>query len=502
MGAVFDITVIGAELLELVVFMDNSPAQMAFSEEIVKILSEFNKQNLFGMEIDTKTLVDSSKDTLGNMQKAFLCWTYNNNDTDSEKNYSNYLKLFCKSQEKYFIAANGGSPKISVADIPAVKEKYIQNLSTNPESFIALKDFFAGYIYGYFFNYISEQVIMREYAELLVCLGIMSQKIPSNDKSIMKILPKMSKLLENDRFKYISGELPISLMLDIITGRFNLTGISDIERLKIRTEIQGIMTTEYDYNINDELIRDSVLCDIFEHLGKQFVSAPDFAGGFFKTCFGGTRTFTDGDREDFGIYTPEFITELINKKCAEDFQTSGSDETHFSADYSLSGSVNGFLYPLITKSSGIYHISEIYLYNLFPMLHESIYEETNVDLLPVAMFPFITPAFTTDAVRNLAGISDSSYVIRKDKKALLEKISALENDITRQDAKMLILELILPAISGNMDAESYNSFVFDHVIDTKLFENYIRFRAENIVKAGLASRDSKKSLLDKINSLV
>ncbi|MDR0903323.1 MAG: hypothetical protein LBM59_01670 [Ruminococcus sp.] len=502
MGATFDITVIGAELLELVVFMDNSPAYMAFSEEIVKILSEFNKTGIFGMEIDTAALVDSSKDTLTNMQRAFLCWTFNNNDTDSDRNYFNYLKLFCKSQEKYFIAANDGSPKITVTEIPAVKQKYLNYLSTNPESFIALKDFFAGYIYGYFFNYISEQLIMRDYAELLVCLGIMSNKIPSSGTASMKMLPRMSKLLENDRFKYISGELPLSLVLDIITGRFNLTGISDRERLKIRSEIQNIITVDYEDSVNDDLIRDNIICELFEKLGKEFVSAPAFADSFFRTCFGGIRTFTDGDREDFGIFTPEYITELINKKCNEDFDSSYSDETRFHADYSLSGSNNGFLYPLITKSAGIYHISEIYLYNLFPALHDSIYIEIDENDLPLSMYQFSTPAFKTDVVRTLGGLPDSTFVIRKDKKDLVDRIKATMADDTGNDAKMYVLELLLPAVSGNMDAASYNRFVIENLLATKLFEKYVRFRAEKVIKSGLSSIDSKKALLDKINSLI
>ncbi|MDR0986615.1 MAG: hypothetical protein LBL98_02815 [Ruminococcus sp.] len=501
MGATFDITVIGAELLELVVFMDNSPAYMAFSEEIVKILSEFNKTGIFGMEIDTAALVDSSKDTLTNMQRAFLCWTFNNNDTDSDKNYFNYLKLFCKSQEKYFIAANDGSPKITVTDIPAVKKKYIDFLSTTPESYVALKDFFAGYIYGYFFNYISEQLIMRDYAELLVCLGIMSNKIPSSGTASMKMLPRMSKLLENDRFKYISGELPLSLVLDIITGRFNLAGITDKEKIKIRSEIQGIITEDYDYTINDGLIKDSVISDIFEKLGKEFVSAPAFADSFFRTSFGGIRNFADGDREDFGIFTPEYITELINNKCTEDFDANYSDETRFHADYSLSGSITGFLYPLITKSAGIYHISEIYLYNLFPSLHDNIYTPIDENDLPLSWYQFATPAFKTDVVRTLGGLPDSSFVIRKDKKDLVDRIKAVMADDSGNDAKLYVLELLLSVVSGNMDAASYNKFVIENFFATKLFEKYIRFRAEKVIKSGLSSIDSKKDLLDKINEL-
>jgi hypothetical protein len=502
MGATFDITVIGAELLDNVVYMENSPAYLAFSEEIIKILSDFNKTNLFSFEIDTADLIEHSKDTLHSMQRAFLQWTFYEHETD--KNYHSYLKLFCKSQEKYIAAANGGLKKIAVADIPDVKKRYLDNLVSNPEAFTSVKDFFAGYIYGYFFNYISEQVIMREYAELLVCIGIMSQKIKGSGNAAMKILPRMGKLLDNDRFKYISGELPLSLIMDIIADRFNLTGLSDPEVEKIRAEIQNIITAEYDYNINDDLIKDSVLCDVFDKLGKQFVSAPDFAGGIFRTCFEGVRTFTDGDREDFGIYSPEYLTGLINIKCDDNFDGFYADDNPFSPDYTLSGNFKGFQYPLIVKSSGIYQFSEIFLYALFPALHSQIYVPVEEADLPFTMFPFIESVLRTDAVRGIGGIADQSCMIRLDKQPILAEITAIMADLKIQDRdrKMTVLERILSVVSGNMDVAGFNTFVSDNVFNTKLFENYIRFRLEAIIQTGLANRDTKKGLLDKINSLV
>jgi hypothetical protein len=501
MGATFDVTVIGAELLDNVVFMENSPAYLAFSEEIIKILSDFNKTNLFSFEIDTAELVEHSKDTLHNMQKAFLQWTFYESDTD--KNYRSYLKLFCKSQEKYIVAANEGLKKISIDDIPAVKKKYLDNLVKNPEAFTSVKDFFAGYIYGYFFNYISEQVVMREYAELLVCLGIMSQKIRSTGNAAMKILPRMGKLLDNDRFKYISGELPLAVIMDIIVDRFNLENLTEAETAKVRAEIQNIITTEFDYNINDDLIKDSVLCDVFDKLGKQFVSAPDFAGGIFRTCFEGVRTFTDGDREDFGIYTPEYITGLINLKCENNFDSFYTDDAAFMPDYTLSGNFKGFKYPLIVKSSGIFQFSEIYLYALFPALHSQIYMTVEASDMPFSMFPFIENVLRTDAVRGIGGLTDQNYMIRLDKQPLFDKIVEIMADTKLQDKerKMTVLELTLAVISGNMDAAGFNNFVSENVFNTKLFENYIRYRIEAIIQTGLTNRDTKKALLDKVNAL-
>ena len=203
MSVKLNITAAGAEVLDSIVFMDKSPALAAFKEEIEKILADFNKNKKFG-EIDVRTLVDGSEDALRNMQRAYLIWTFNEDygkKPVNESEYTKFLKLFVKSQEKALIEANGGKKSIATDEIPAFIKKFVGDVSAKPELFNSLKEFFAGYVYGYFFNYLSEQKIMKDYAEFLICLGIMSNKITTSESQKQQILPKMAMLLNNDRFK-------------------------------------------------------------------------------------------------------------------------------------------------------------------------------------------------------------------------------------------------------------------------------------------------------------
>ncbi|MDE6709443.1 MAG: hypothetical protein K2J76_03015, partial [Oscillospiraceae bacterium] len=218
MSVVFDLTVIGPELLDAVIFMEKSPAYAAFKEEVEKILADFNKTSKFGqnVEIDVKNLVETSTEAVKNMHRAYLIWTFHEDMTSGAKNpqYNTFLKLFFKGQEKYIIAANGGKKTIDATEAATVKDKYIAEVGKDPDLFNSLKEFFAGYVYGYFFNYLTEQTVMKDYAEFLVCLGIMSGKVTTSESGKQKILPKMAVLLNNDRFKYISGEIPIDVMME------------------------------------------------------------------------------------------------------------------------------------------------------------------------------------------------------------------------------------------------------------------------------------------------
>jgi hypothetical protein len=483
--------------------MDKSPALAAFSEEIVKILSDFNKQNKYDSAIDVNNLTEHSAETLLNMQRAFLCWTFAEDKKETTDNYNSYLKLFCKSQEKNFLAANGGKNKVSVKESMQFKENYLSLISTSPEIYATVKEFFSGYIYGFFFNYFNEQKIMKSYAEFIVCMGIMSNKIPSTDKDRQKLLPKMSKLLQNDRFQYLSGELPLSIVIDIIVDRFDYTGLSDDEKIKIRTEIESTVTTEYDYNVNDSLVRDNVIISIMQKLGKGFVRAEDLAKEIHRSCYGGVRTFTDGDRDDTGIFTPDYITELINEKSQSNFDEFYTVGNAFAPDYGLAGDLRGYRFPLVTKAKNSFCFSELYLYVLFPALHAKIYIPADPAELPFELFPFAADVLKTDSLQKIGSLSEEGVIIRKDKAAVLESLGEiLSKKLSDKERKMLSLEKLLVVLSGNLDAEGYQRFIYEHVFDTKLFENYIKYRAEMMINAGLTSRESKKALLDSFNTVV
>ena len=132
MSVVFDLTVIGPELLDAVIFMEKSPAYAAFKEEVEKILADFNKTSKFGqnVEIDVKNLVEASTEAVKNMHRAYLIWTFHEDMTSGAKNpqYNTFLKLFFKGQEKYIIAANGGKKTIDAKEAADVKDKYIAEI--------------------------------------------------------------------------------------------------------------------------------------------------------------------------------------------------------------------------------------------------------------------------------------------------------------------------------------------------------------------------------------
>ncbi|MDR0947451.1 MAG: hypothetical protein LBM87_06895 [Ruminococcus sp.] len=500
MGVMLDLNVLGAELLDAVVFAEKSPAMSAFSDEIVKILADFNKTGKYGFEINIEDLAEHSAETLTNMQRAFLYWTFK----EDKASYGNYLKLFCKSQEKYLLEAAGGKSKIFVKDINRIKEQYLKKISSDTEAFNSVKDFFAGYIYGYFFNYFNEQAVMKDYANFIVCMGIMSNKIPSTDKEKQKILPNMSKLLGNDRFKYVSGELPLKVVLDIIEDRFELVHLDEDEYIKIRSEMESIVTTEYEFNTEDNLAKDSVIVGIMEKLGKGFVRSADLAKEIHRTCFAGTRTFTDGDRDDTGAFTPEYIAGLIDKKCKENFDSFYSDTNKNAPDYGLGGGFKEYKYPIVLMSEKQFCFSELFLYALFPALHGRIYTTVEEVDLPLVMFPFAADCFKSTALQKIGSLPESAtYIIRQDKSAVLDELTGILSDkkLSDKDKKMAALEKLLVLVSGNIDTKSYEKFLLDNVFETKLFENYVRYRIEMVLTSGLLDLNSKKTLLNNLNKI-
>ncbi|MDR0991989.1 MAG: hypothetical protein LBL87_03710 [Ruminococcus sp.] len=504
MSVQFDITAYGAELLDSVIFMEKSPALAAFSEEIVKILSDFNKQKKYDNPLDVNDLIDHSSETMLNMQRAFLYWTFAEDKASGGDSYISYLKLFCKSQEKNFLASNSGKGKVSVKESAQFKDNYLSLIASSPEIYSAVKEFFTGYIYGYFFNYVTEQKIMKSYAEFIVCMGIMSNKIQSTEKDRQKLLPKMSSLLQNDRFKYLSGELPLTIVLDTIVDRFDYTGITPEEQARIRTEIESTVTTEYDYNVSDNLVHDNVIISIMQKLGKGFVRAEDLAKEIHRSCYGGVRTFTDGDRDDTGIFTPDYITGLINNKAETNFNEFYTVGGTFTPDYGLAGDLKGYRFPLVSKVKTSYCFSELYLYVLFPALHAAVYMPADPAELPFELFPFAADVLKTNSLQKIGSLPEEGLVIRKDKEKVLDELGDIlnKNKLSDKDRKMLSLEKLLVVLSGNLDAEGYQRFIYENIFDTKLFENYIKYRTELVISAGLISRETKKSLLDNVNKMV
>lgn len=505
MSVMFDLTIAGPEILDSVIFMEKSPAYAAFKEEIEKILADFNKSKRFGAvyEIDVKSLVQSSSEAIRNMHRSFLFWVFNDDLKNKRNNYDKYLKLFFKSQESQITAQNGGSKLIDAKNIPALKDKYITEISKNPDLFNALKEFFSGYVYGYFFNYLTEQLVMKDYAEFIVCLGIMSNKITASEADKQKMLPKTAALLNNDRFKYIGGEVPLDLAIKIVYSRFELTNVSPEESSIIIDALKSYMITTYEYNDQDDLIEDGIMTTIMTNLNSGYIPSTDFVNKLHKNAYDGVRTFLDADRNDMSAYTVQNLLRVIAGKCSENFDayyTSGRDAV---MEFGLNSDSKGYKYPLVYKEKDVFWFADIYNKILFPAIDKNIYVEISDGDLPIAMFPFADNALRTNIIRFIGGLKNSAYSIRSDKREVLIEINALPQNkkLSDDDKKMIALEKLLYVISGNMDCNSYQRLLHEHVFGTKLYEDYIRYRMDCIFSKGMKSLDAKKNLLDELNRI-
>ncbi len=508
MGVKFDLTVAGAEILDSVIFMEKSPAYAAFKEEIEKILSDFNKTKRFGdaADIDVKSLTDNSEDTLIHMQRAFLIWTFNEDYGKKAQNntdYCKFLKLFVKSQEKYLVETNGGDRKIDVTEVESFKQKYLNAVSENPEIFNSIKEFFSGYVYGYFFNYLNEQTVMRDYAEFLVCLGIMSNKISTSEAQKQKILPKMALLLNNDRFKYISGEVPLNVMFNIVYDRLSLANVSDSEDRIIRDALREYIISNYDFREGDDLISDTVVTNVMTKLNGRYVCAADFASDLHKNSFDGVRTFLDADKNDMGDYTYEKVLSIIDAKCAANFDDYYTSERDAVIEVALGAECKGYKYPLVYREGSKYWFADIYKELVFPAVDKAAYVDVTAEELPIAEFPFTDSALRTNIIRFLGGLETTGYSVRSDKRPMLDEIENIKHTSSYSDTekRMLMLEKLLYVLSGNMDGKSYMHLLNDCVFETELYSEYIRYRMDCRFKKGMTNLETKKALLDDINSI-
>ena len=508
MSVVFDLTVTGPEILDAVIFMDKSPAYAAFKEEIGKILSDFNKTAKFGssVDIDVNGLVESSSEAVKNMHRAFLIWTFHEDIASDSKNqrYSTFLKLFFKGQESKLVALNGGSKTIAPEKAAELRDKYVDEVGKDPDLFNSLKEFFAGYVYGYFFNYLNEQTVMKDYAEFLVCLGIMSNKITTGETAKQKILPKMALLLNSDRFKYISGEIPLDVMMEQIYYRFNFTELTPDEDAVIKAALKKHVMETYPYNEPDGLIADDVMISAMSRFNKEYICSVDFAKNLFKNTYDGIRVFLDADKDDIGDFNVDKLTNIVAEKCAvnnDKYYVSGREPV---LEFALSADMKGYQYPLTFNDGGTYWFTDIYKVVLAPACDKAIYIDVGEDDLPLRMFPFAEKALETNIIRILGNLDKKGFCIRSDKRHLLVEIASLpaSKTLSDEDKKMQALEKLLYVISGNMDTNSYKKLLEENVFGTKLYEDYIRYRMDCIFAKGMKSLDAKKTLLDELNKIV
>lgn len=508
MSVVFDLTVIGPELLDAVVNMEKSPAYAAFKEEIEKILADFNKSGKYWepSSVDVKTLVENSADTIINMQKAFLLWTVKEDSelTDGEPKYETYMKLFMKGQESQLVFLNEGKKSIASKNVAGLRAKFLRTINTTPDLFNNIKEFFSGYVYGYFFNYLTEQKIMKQYAEFIVCLAIMSGKITATESEKQKILPKMAKLLNNDRFKYVSGHIPLNVILKIVFDRFETGCLTETEKSKFMASLSKYITEHYEYiDAEEQVISVDVTASAMSAINAEYADAEKFSADLFSKTYDGIRVFLDTDKDDIGEYTLEKITELVNSKCSSDYDTYYTSNREPVINFGLGSDSKGYKYPLVYKASSKFMCTNMYIQFIYPALDSEIYVEVDSSNIPVKEFPFAVNALKTNIIRSIGGIASSAYTIRADKKAIYDEICKIDGTkkIAEVDKKMAKLERILVVISSNLDSESYKNLLTENVFNSGLYEEYIRFRMDRLFNIGMKSLDTKKKLLDELNKI-
>ncbi|MCL2055541.1 MAG: hypothetical protein FWG90_14075 [Oscillospiraceae bacterium] len=508
MGVRLDLTAATTQILDAVIFMENSPALSAFKEEIEKIISDFNETKYFGesAEIDVKLLTGKSSETLSNMQRSFLIWTLNDECGKShvkESQYYTYLKLFFKRQEELLTALNGGKKSINVNEISSLKQRFIKEINSSPALRDSLKEFFAGYVYGYFFNFLSEQTIMREYAEFLVCLGVMSHDIKAPDALRRKVLPKMAVLLNNDRMKYVSGEVPFQVILNVVNNRLYKKNLSLEENKALLNALEDFLKKNYDYNEPDDLIAINAAEAATVRFASDYVSAVSFASDLNKSTSDGIRTFLDGAQNGASDYNAKATARIVSDKCRENYDnyfTSGREAIN---ETGLQADCKGYKYPLVFLDEGTFCFSGIFKILLFPACDRSIYTGVKEEDLPLKMFPFAASAFKSNIIRDLGGIESSGYSIREDKRNLLVSLNALPSskNLSEKDKRMIALEKLMRIVSGNVDAETYEELIDEHIFGTELYDDYIRYRMEQIFDKGMKTLEDKKELLEQLNKI-
>ena len=511
MSLKFDLTIIAPELLDSVVCMDNSPAYEAFKTETAAILSDFNKTEHFGssLKIDENALIESCEDTLRNMHESFFVWLCRDElhgGRNIDSGYSTYLKLCFRSCCDKFVSLNGGSRTIAPGDIADFKKKVISEIANDPSLYKSIRDYFAGYIYGYFFNFLTEQTSMVKYAEFLVCMGIMTGKLASSVAAQQKILLRMASLLSHDRIKYASGFVPLELACEIIRSRFAFPSLSADETAAAEKYIKDYLTSHYEMQKDDEgndLISVKLFTSAMTEMNSFYTSVKTRSAEIFGKCFEGERVFLDGSGTDTGDITPESIAAPLLEKCAAEalpFYDSGREPI---IDVSLESGMDGYKFPLICKDGDDYWYSPVYSAFADKVTENDLYKDTDSIRIPDEDFPFVTEMMKTDSVREFLGMEPSGCRIRKDKESVLGELSRITGDKTlaENEKKMLVLEKLLRLSSGNCSAEKYNSAVEKNIFGTKLFDEYVDFRISRLCAASKSDIDAKKKLLDDLNKI-
>lgn len=502
-----DLTAVVPELLDAVICMNESPAYAAFREEIEDIIKGFNESGHLSLStpVVPEDLTVRSADTLVNMQKAFLIWASadeRKNGCDEATSCHTIGKMFYKSQKDLLISLNKGEDSVESCDVRPLIKAFMAELGANSEAFDSVKEFFRGYVYGYSFNYLKEATVMKQYAEMLVFLGIMSGKVTATVSEQQKTLPKMAMLLPHDRFKYLSGFVPTELTMDIVFDRIEMSDLPANEQEIVRKRIKDYILANYKTEREDDvdLIADDVTASFASTYFSEYTDAVKFADGIYQKSSSGKRMFLDGDRDDSGDFTSAKIAQIISDKC-----NSGCNSFYDAAraplnDTAIGGNELCYRYPVVYKGSEGAFFSPVYEEFIYPVLEDAMYVAAEI---PAGVYPFADEKFGSNPIRAIGRLEGTAKTVRRDRLDVLEKLKSLtaNKTLSDRDREMQILEVLLCLVSGNMNSEDYRKMVIDNVFTSEIYGIYMRYRSELIAGGHLNDFDSRKALLDVFNKL-
>ncbi len=502
MSARLDLSCAVPEIMDAVIYMDNSPAYSAFKEEIEAILANFNENKTISHHwvVDPSDLTEKSADTLANMHRAFLFWSFKEGKEAEGNKVHSLIKLFLKSQESTLRSLVPADGFVDAEKIPDVKAAFIGRINSDTEVFESVKAFFKGYVYGCYFNYLEEAVIMKDYAKMLAFMGVMSGAVETTVSERQKVLIKMAPLLQNERFRYLNGLVPFELITDMIYDRVAFGSLPDVDVFAIKSAIADFMRTNYATDSEDgaELISDSVPTDLLERF-FSYTSTVLFTDDIYRNSFSGVRPFTDSDRDDTGDYSAEKLNSVAGE-CIAPLADPYYDMTRASIlDTSLGSGFEGYRFPVFIANGKEFFFAGIYRRSLCSFIENAVFDDCEV---PTGFFPFVDEALETNVLRTYLNVERTGVSVRHDRIAVAEQAKRLAaSDIPDGIKRMLLLEQYLCLISASMSEAKYKAVFTEHFLGTDLYEEYIRYRMNVLVTQALKGLEGKKNLLDRINEI-
>ena len=512
-----EITVIIPQIMNAVIFMDDSPAVAAFRSELTEIVNDIKSDKTFkaiANNIDTDELISHYRQFIINCQRLYLLW--NSIDerestkkgvqsyVDGENEYDMFLKVFYKTFGKMLEKLNDNNRIIDLGKTGELIQKLTAVINESPAIFESFSEFFRNYIYGYYFNYLEEQVNMKGYAEYLICVGVMGNTIKTTEAQKQSLFIRMGELLNQNRFRYISGSIPLEVAVDYISDRYITDTLEADEMAIFKTYVRSTITTNFEYNSDEGTIACETICYAFQYLNRSFISLRQMSRSIYVDLFDYNKFVLNASIKDSGELTSSKYYKLLCAKCALNYQQQNAADEN--ATFKLDA--NAFCLPTLTVIDKEYYLNDAYKYILYNFCDKELYTKVDVNDLPIKLFPFIRDEMKLNyfyyRIRELQLMQEGKEIIkpsvtryfsvRHDKVGLLADIKAndsLDKSYTEDDKKMMKLELTLQLVAGNLEGDKYDEFLENNVLKSRIYDTYVKFRVKRMTET---SRTAKEQL--------